>query len=395
MKTQILSKCLMILLILGSFLSCTRKPADPTVVRAAKYKKSLKEAYTKVGLFYQISMIPGLAVAVSIDNQIVWADGIGYSNSELKAKASPSHKFRIGQVSEVITALTAAKLYEDGKLQIDKPVADYLPNLSGKPLPFTIRQLVTHTAGIRPENAPAGKGGATNLEAVTQAFINDDLIYEPGSMFAHTELGYDMLGYLIEKTSNEAFAKVAKKTVLDTLNLDSTIPDNPFRITENKSSHYDFDFIAQPIVASPIDLRGKEASAGYLSSVLDLVKIGNTLLYPGFLKQETIDLMTTPFKLSGGQDSQYSFGLISSKDIRGRTFYGLRGGVRGGCATLLIYPEDKMVIALAANIQSDSWELPIFDIADIFMKQLHPELFAKEEKKQNEQIQEEKAPETN
>jgi hypothetical protein len=53
------------------------------------------------------------------------------------------------------------------------------------------------------------------------------------------------------------------------------------------------------------------------------------------------------------------------------------------------------VIALAANIQSDSWELPIFDIADIFMKQLHPELFAKEEKKQNEQIQEEKAPETN
>jgi CubicO group peptidase (beta-lactamase class C family) len=385
----------MILLIFGSFLSCTRKPADPTIVRATKYKKSLEEAYTKIGLFYHTSMIPGMAIAVSINNQIVWTDGIGYSNSELKAKASPSHKFRIGQVSEVITALTVAKLYEDGKLQIDKPVADYLPNLASKPLHFTIRQLAAHAAGIRPEKVPAGKGNANSLETITQSFINDDLIYEPGSMFAHTELGFDLLGYLIGKTSNEAFAKVAKRTVLDTLNLDSTIPDNPFRITENKSSHYDFDFIAQPIVATPIDLRGKEASAGYLSSVLDLVKIGNTLLYPGFLKQETIDLLTTPFKISDGRDSQYSFGLISSKDLRGKTFFGLRGGVQGGCATLLIYPEDKMVIALAANIQSDSWELPIFDIAEIFMKQLHPELFAEEEKKQNEQKPEEKAPKPN
>lgn len=384
MKTQILSKSLIILLIFGSLSSCRQKPEDQSIVRSVKYKKSMKEAYSKVGLFYHSNMIPGMTVAVSIDNQMVWADGFGYSNYELKAKASPMHKFRIGQVSEVITALTAAKLYEDGKLQIDKPVSEYLPQMIKKPSDFTIRQLAAHTAGLRTENAPAGKGNANSLETIIPSFIDDDLQYEPGTMYTHTELGFDLIGYLIEKSSNEAFAKVVKKTILDTLDLNNTVPDIPLRITENKSSSYDFDFIAQPVVAMPIDLRGKEASAGYLSSVLDLVKIGNTLLYPGFLKQETINLLTTPFKLINGQEAQYSFGLIVTKDLKGKTFYGLRGGVQGGCATLLIYPEDKMVIALAANIQSDSWELPIFDIAEIFMKQLHPELFAEEEKKQNE-----------
>jgi CubicO group peptidase (beta-lactamase class C family) len=177
------------------------------------------------------------------------------------------------------------------------------------------------------------------------------------------------------------------------LHLDGTVPDVPFRIIDNRSSNYDFNFVAQPIVASGIDLRGKEASAGYLSSVLDLVKMGNLLLYPGFLKQESIDLLTKPFKLKGGQDAQYSFGLISTKDFKDHSFYGIRGAVEGGSASLLIYPDDKMVIAVAANVQNSSWELPIFDIAESFMKQLHPELFLEKEKEQEQQQKAQETPE--
>ncbi|MBV5314251.1 MAG: beta-lactamase family protein [Prolixibacteraceae bacterium] len=382
MKTQILSKSLIILLIFVSLLSCRKKPQDPSVVRSSKYRESLKDVYEKVGLFYHANMIPGMAVAVSIDNKLVWADGFGFSNYELKAKASPTHKFRIGQVSELITALTVAKLNEEEKLKIDKTVAELFPQLSKKPAVYTIRQLGAHAAGIRTENTPAGKGNTTSIETIIPEFINDDLLYEPGTNLMHTELGFDMIGYLIEKSTKEAFYRVVKKNVLDTLHLEGTVPDVPSRIIDNRSSNYDFNFVAQPIVASPIDLRGKEASAGYLSSVLDLVKMGNLLLYPGFLKQESIDLLTKPFKLKGGQDSQYSFGLISTKDIQGHTFYGIRGAVEGGSASLLIYPDDKMVIAVAANVQNSSWELPVFEIAESFMKQLHPELFLEKKKEQ-------------
>lgn len=380
MNTPILSKSLMVLLLFGSLLSCRQKPADPSVVRSGKYKKSLKEAYSKVGFFYHANLIPGMAVAVSIDNQLVLADGFGFSNFELKAKASPSHKFRIGQVSELITALTTAKLYEEGKLELDKPVTEFLPDTLKPPVEYTIRQLGAHTSGIRVENIPAGRGNANSLETIVPAFIKDGLEYEPGAFSSHTELGFDLIGFLIEKTASEPYAKVAKKTVLDTLKLTSTMPDSPFRMIEGRSSNYDYDFVAQPMVSPQIDLRGKEASAGYLSSVIDLVKIGNTLLYPGFLKQETIDLLTSPYKLKNGQSSPYSFGLIVSTDRLNRTFYGIRGSVQGGSATLLIYPEDKLVVAIASNISTNSTELPVFDVAEIFLNHLHPELAEAENK---------------
>jgi CubicO group peptidase (beta-lactamase class C family) len=380
MKTQKLFKQLLILLILcGTLLSCKKKPADESIVRSSKYKKSLIEAYQKLGVFSTINYIPGLTIAVSIDNQLVLADGFGYSNMELKTKTSPSHKFRIGQVSELVTTLTAAKLYEQGKLKMDQQVSEILPDLSKKPLPYSIYQLGTHSSGLRAENNPAGKGGIQRLDTIVNSFIKDDLLYEPGTGVLHTELGFDLIGYIIQKTNKDFFTNVVQKTLIDPLKLENTAPDNVYSIIKNRSNFYDYDYLAQPSGAEPIDLRGKEASAGYLCSVIDLVKMGNTLLYPGFLKQETIDMITKPFSTKSGQTSQFGFGLIVNKDMEGRVFYGQRGSVNGGFTMLLIYPEDKLVIAMASNIGNCSWEFPVFEIASIFQNQLHPERKAKVE----------------
>jgi len=379
MKTQTLIRGVAIFLIVGTLFSCQKKTTDPSIVRSGKYKQSVVEAYQKVGLFCTINYIPGLTVAVSIDNQVVWADGFGYSSSELKTKASPTHKFRIGQVSELITTLTATKLYEEGKLKIDRPVSELLPELSKNPKNYTIYKLGVHASGIRAEKTAAGKGNTINYETLIPSFINDSLLYQPGDFVSHTELGYDLIGYAIEKANNDAFIKIVRKTLTDTLKLSNTIPDNPYLIIDNKSNTYDYDYLAQPMVSGPTDLRGKEASAGYLSSVLDLVKMGNTLLYPGFLKQETIDLITKPYVLKSGRTSSFGFGLIVNKDNDGKTFWGQKGLVSGGSSALLIYPEDKLVIAIACNIGNGSWELPIFEIASIFQNQLHPERKAKKE----------------
>ena len=373
MERRFIVKSLLILFILGTIFSCTKKPADPSVIRSSKYKESLLEIYPKLRTFYSTNFIPGMSVAVSIDNQLVWADGFGYSNYELKVKSSPRHKYRIGQVSELITALTAAKLYEEGKLSIDKPLSEWLPQMKQKPFDFTIRQLGAHAAGIRKEKAEAGRGNLFSLETIIPSFIDDDLIFEPGTAFEHTELGIDLMGYLIEKSQNKPFTKVVKQTFLDTLKLSGTIPEIPYRIIDDKCTTYDYDYLSQPVNAIQVDFRGKEASAGYLSTVTDLVKMGNLLLYPGFLKQETIDLLTMPFKLKGDKDGRYSFGLIVAKERDGRVFYGEHGGVTGGCAALLVYPEEKMVIAMAANINNGTLELPVFDVAQTFMKQIHPE----------------------
>ena len=217
------------------------------------------------------------------------------------------------------------------------------------------------------------------------------MIYDPGSSLLHTELGIDLLGYLIQKSTNEPFYKVVKKTLVDNLKLTGTVADNPYLIFDKKSNQYNYDFVAQPIVAGQIDLRGKEASAGYLSSVIDLVKIGNALLYPGFLKKETLDKITKPYTFATGQISPYAYGMLVSKDMEGRTFWGQKGMVSGGTSTILIYPEDKLVVAIATNIGSSSWEPPVFEVASAFQDQLHPE---RKDKQKEEQAKQEKATQT-
>jgi serine beta-lactamase-like protein LACTB, mitochondrial len=373
MERRILLPNIVILLVCASLFSCQKKVNDLSVVQSGAYKQSLKDIYPKLAVCCLTNAIPGMAVAVSIDNQIVLADGFGYSNVELKVKASPSHKYRIGQISELITALTAAKLSEQGKLPLDKPVSELLPGISKNPANYTAYQLGTHSAGIRVDNTPAGNGNFKNIAELMPTFIDDDLIFEPGSGFAHTELGIDLLGYLIEKSNNAPFTEVVQNLVLDQLKLTNTFPEVPYRITDGKADTYNYDYLAQPELSGQANFRGKEASAGYLSSVIDLIKIGNALLYPGFLKQETINLITIPQKLKSGQLSQYGLGLIVGKDSKGRTFFGQRGAVQGGCSALLIYPEEKMVIAIAVNIGNISFDLPIFEVAESFMNQLHPE----------------------
>ena len=388
MKTQKIFYHLFILSIIGVILfSCKQKPVDESVVRDTKYKQSIIETYKKVGLFCTLNYIPGLSVAVSVDNKVVFADGFGYSNLELKTKSSPSHLYRIGQISELITTLTAAKLSEEGKLNLDKPVGELYPGLATKPANYTLYQLGVHSSGIREQHAEAGKGKEITYDTLIPTFINDNLLYDPGVNVLHTELGIDLLGYLIQKSVNTPFLKVVKKTLTDNLKLAGTVADNPYIIFDKKSSQYNYDFVAQPIVAGQIDLRGKEASAGYLSTVLDLVKIGNALLYPGFLKKETLDRITKPYTLASGQNSPFAFGILVNKDMEGRTFWGQKGMVAGGTSIILIYPDDKLVVAIASNVGNTTWEPPVFEVASAFLDQLHPERKAKRE----EQLKQEEA----
>jgi CubicO group peptidase (beta-lactamase class C family) len=378
-------RLLILSIVSGILFSCKTKPADESVVRDTKYKQSIIDAYKKVGMFCTLNYVPGLSVAVSIDNKVVFADGFGYSNVELKIKSSPSNLYRVGQISEIITALTAAKLSDEGKLNLDKPVSEMFPDLSKNEAKYSLYQLGVHSSGIREPLAEAGKGKENTYETLIPSFINDPLVFGPGQSVLHTELGYDLLGYLIQKSANEPFYKVVKRTVVDNLHLTGTVADNPYIIFDHKSSQYNYDFVAQPIVAQWVDLRGKEASAGYLSSVLDLVKMGNALLSPGFLKKETLDRLTIPYQLSDGRVSPLAFGLLVNKDMEGHTFWGQKGTVSGGTSTILIYPDDKLVVAIAANIGNSTWELPVFDVASAFQKQLHPEWEAKAKQEQAKQ----------
>ncbi|KAK6750836.1 hypothetical protein RB195_002666 [Necator americanus] len=101
-----------------------------------------------------VAGIPGLSVGVTVNGHVVWREGFGFANLESGSRCTEDTVMRIASISKPITAAIAARLIQDGKLDLEKPIQDYLPDFpekkyEGKPVTISLRQLLSHTAGIR------------------------------------------------------------------------------------------------------------------------------------------------------------------------------------------------------------------------------------------------------
>ncbi|NLB25820.1 MAG: serine hydrolase, partial [Bacteroidales bacterium] len=115
------------------------------------------------------------------------------------------------------------------------------------------------------------------------------------------------------------------------------------------------------------DLRYSIPSTGILSNAEDLVKFGNALLYSKHFSEEIKKRLFEPYLLNGKMPTQMSNGWFIMNDRSGRTIYGKSGGVAGGGASLIIYPEEKLVVACAINVTSITEDYPVFEIAANFL----------------------------
>src|SRR5262249_6417572 len=118
---------------------------------AKKYAAVIEALDTWIAKEVAVKQLPALAVALVDDQDIVWAKGYGYANPEDKTLAGPQTVWRIGSVSKPITALALMMLVEAGKIDLDAPVSDYLPEFQPKN-PFDkkipLRQLMSHRSGL-------------------------------------------------------------------------------------------------------------------------------------------------------------------------------------------------------------------------------------------------------
>jgi CubicO group peptidase (beta-lactamase class C family) len=84
--------------------------------------------------------LPGLSVAVAAGNQIVWAEGFGWTDIETRKPVAPDTRFRIGTASTPLTAAAAGLLVEQGRLNLDDPIEKYAPEFPKKEWPITVRR---------------------------------------------------------------------------------------------------------------------------------------------------------------------------------------------------------------------------------------------------------------
>lgn len=298
--------------------------------------------------------VPGLAVTVMQGEKIVWSNGYGYADLENQIPVDPSTSlFRIGSVSKPFTAAALGRLFEQGKLDLDKEIQDYVTYFPAKEHPVTVRQVAGHIGGIRHyfggENLSAKP--YKNVRHSLSIFKDDPLIAEPGTEYNYSSYGWNLLSAVVEEVSGQDFLLYMRDSVFDAMGLQHTYADEPDKLLPGRGRYY-FKEGGGFINAPYVDNSYKWAGGGFLSTSDDVAYFGHLHLNNKFLSATTFAEWTKSQSTADGKNTSYGIGWRSGIDEQGNAWVGHSGGSIGGTTMLYCYPEHDLVVALIVNMSS-------------------------------------------
>ncbi|MEM8895637.1 MAG: serine hydrolase domain-containing protein [Bacteroidota bacterium] len=326
---------------------------------------------------------PSLSIAIGVENELVWANAVGYASIETKTSADTATRYRVGSISKSLTSVGLGKLLENGKLELNSTAGEYVPYVSGKLSNLTVQQLASHTAGIRnygtcmclPIWEFTNNDQFTSVEASISVFGNDDLLFEPGTDFSYSTYNYTLLSGIMEGAAKKDFLDYMKDEVFTPLSLSHTAADYPEQ-SANRADSYEVNS-GTARLSYPVNNSNKWAGGGFLSTPSDLVKFGNAVLNYELLDSTTTNLLFTPILLAVGEVNEQNYGLgwrnhVSTniiQDHREVRMYHHGGSAAGGIAMLILLPEYNVTVAATMNRSGTSSDLfkVVYRIAELFI----------------------------
>ena len=295
---------------------------------------------------------PGIAIAVSVEGETVWSEGFGYADLEHRVPVWPTSKFRIGSVSKPLTAAAVAQLYEQGRLDLDAPVQQYVPDFPEKRWPLTTRQLGGHLGGVRHYrgleflNSDPYASVAKSLEI----FAGDTLLHEPGTKYQYSSYGWNLISTVVEGASGQNFLDYMRQEVFRKLGMRHTVADHVDSLIYQRVSFYVRNPAGALLNAPFVDNSYKWAGGGFLSTTEDLLGFANAHLPGGFLSEEARAMLFTEQHTRDGEGIGYGFGWQIRTDEQGRRYLSHGGGSIGGTTWLAMQPDARVVVAAMVNL---------------------------------------------
>ncbi|WP_340065570.1 serine hydrolase domain-containing protein [Ascidiimonas aurantiaca] len=318
--------------------------------------------------------VPGMAISVSYQGDMVWQAGLGFADLNTRTPVHPAKTvFRIASVSKPLAATALAKMVEEGLVKLDASVYDYLPEYPPKPYDFTLRQLGGHLAGIRSyrgneffSNQPL------SIREGVALFENDSLLFEPGTSYQYNTYDWVLLSLIIQKVANIPFEEYVYTKVLEPLGMRSTFFKEDRTQIPEMAVFYSRKGIRRFKEAPPVNNFFKLAGGGFLSTSEDICRLGNAYLTEGFLSKSTAAQFLTSQKI---QDklTYYGIGWEVSYDHRNRPYRGHTGSGVGGYAIFRIYPEQQIVFSMLTNMSNPRMDKKIRRLLDAVINAIDPE----------------------
>lgn len=297
----------------------------------------------------------GFTAAVMIDGQLIWSGAAGKAIRTKNGEITRNAKMRIGSLAKPLTAALAAKMYEEGAIDIDAPIQTYVPAFPVKQETITIRQLAMHISGIRQydfSNLSESSSGVhyDRLEDALHVFADDPLIFNPGDALHYSSLGYNLIGAALENASDTSFDQAIRRKITEPMDLNETLVDDPSQFTQCRTKFYTILFAKVPIVTLWRDQSDSYSSAGMLSSAEDMAAFATAVFASDFFAPAGKTLLTTPGALNDGTIINRTFGWEVSYNEQGEIdWYGHGGVTNGAHASVRYYPALKMAVAGIVN----------------------------------------------
>ena len=273
---------------------------------------------------------PGLTLALANRDGLIRVSTYGYADTKAGLRVVPETMFEIGSISKSFVSLALLQCRDEGKLDLNKPIVEYLPwlKINSKFAPITTHHLLSHTAGL--------PGAPLLLDALLAELWT---AYEPGKHFLYSNTGYNILGFLLEAIDKRPFAEALRARMLTPLGMTASAPIITSDLRRQMAIGY------EPLIEDkPYPSHGPLGEAQWIevdiaagsvaSTPSDMAKYMRMLLNHGALpkgrliSEEGFGLFTKPAIDSPyrGEPASYGYGMWIS-DIGGHTRLRHTGGM--------------------------------------------------------------------
>ena len=203
--------------------------------RKGKVLESIPEMEKQFAAYFEKQKLPGMAVGIVVGEELVYSKGFGFRDVGAKAPVDADTVFRIASMTKSITGLAVLKLRDEGKLSLDDPAAKYVPELAGihypthDSAPITVRQLLTHSAGL-PEDNAWGDPRLDMSEAEFSSMLRRGLSFSasPGIQMEYANLGFGLLGRIVQRVAGVPYQQLVTRQILRPLGMTASTWDRKY-----------------------------------------------------------------------------------------------------------------------------------------------------------------------
>ena len=331
----------------------------------------------KIGQTLKEEKVTGAVWAIVDSDGAISTGAAGLKNAASGETLSPQHRVHVGSVTKTLLAVGVLRLVTENRLALDTPVEEILNGIKFEnewpSHPVRIRHLLDHTSGL--ENLRVWQMFSEKASPATPleyAFKKDPSVLQlrtiPGSRFSYSNMGYALLGMVIEAVTKEPYETYLDKNLLRPLGMNHSTFSFVTQVGENADPNLAMGHLdnGSPQEAIPIYLRpaGQFTTTAHdMGLFLRFLMSDGMLNGQAFINQPSLSAMFKPVgteAVNAGLDAGYSLGLMK-RDRHNVVGYAHSGNIIGYRAMIYIFPEQRKAFFISHNMDSETAQYERFN----------------------------------